>query len=171
MRGRVREGGVWQISKRAVLELSQEVREDLIRISRSRTEPEVKVRRAKILLLYSEGKKISEIAVGIKTNRPAIERVIDKALAFGCSQALKDLPRSGRPALITDDAKSWVISLACKKPIDLGYAHETWTYSLLIKHLRGHCEEQGYSCLAALGKGRLHSILSKSNVNWRWNHF
>lgn len=83
---------MWQISKRAVLELSQEVREDLIRISRSRTEPEVKVRRAKILLLYSEGKKISEIAVGIKTNRPAIERVIDKALAFGYSQALKDMP-------------------------------------------------------------------------------
>ena len=66
--------------------------------------------------------------------------------------------------VVTDDAKSWVLSLACKKPIGLGYAHETWTYSLLIKHLRGHCEEQGYSCLAALGKGRLHSMLSKSNV-------
>ena len=113
------------MNKRAVLELPQEVREYLIRISRSRTEPAAKVRRARILLLYSEDKKISEIAVRMNTNRPVIERVIDKALAFGCPQALKDLPRSGWPALITDDAKSWVLSPACKKPIDLGYAYET----------------------------------------------
>lgn len=47
---------------------------------------------------------------------------------------------------------------------DFGYAGETWTYSLMIKHLRQHCQEAGHSCLAKIGKGRLHDMLSKSNI-------
>jgi len=57
-----------------------------------------------------------------------------------------------------------VLSVACAKPVDLGYADETWTYSLLIKHIRGHCDSEGHSCLRRLGKGQLHAILSKSNI-------
>ena len=146
------------------LKLSVETRDVLTRISHSRTEGVATVRRAKILLMYSEGKHIAEIAREMDTNRPLIERVIDKAFAFDPMRALKDLPRPGQPARIRDDAKSWVLSLACQKPSDLGYAHETWTYSLLIKHVRAHCEEEGYLSLAKLGKGRLNAILSKSNI-------
>ncbi len=152
------------MSKRKAVILSSEERERLKRISRSRTETAARVKRAKILLLFSEGKRIAEIARTMQTNRPLIERVIDKAHAYGNLQALNDLPRSGHPVSITDDAKSWVISLACQKPTDLGYAHQTWTYSLLIKHIRKHCQDTGYSCLKRIGKGRLHFILSKSNV-------
>jgi len=152
------------MSKRKTVILSSEEREQLKRISRSRTETAARVKRAKILLLFSEGKRIAEIARTMQTNRPLIERVIDKAHAYGNLQALNDLPRPGHPVSITDDAKSWVISLACQKPTDLGYAHQTWTYSLLIKHIRKHCQDAGYSCLKRIGKGRLHFILSKSNV-------
>lgn len=150
--------------RRERLELSVEERERLTRISRSRTEAEASVRRAKILLLYASGKRISEIAREMRTNRPLLERSIDKALTFGALAALKDLPRRGRPPRITDDARAWVLSLACRRPADLGYADETWTYSLLIKHIRRHCEAEGHSCLNRLGKGCLHGILSKSNI-------
>ena len=34
----------------------------------------------------------------------------------------------------------------------------------MIKQLRMSCQEQGHSCLAKIGKGRLHDILSKSNI-------
>jgi hypothetical protein len=124
-----------------------------------------RVQRSKILLLFSEGKRIIDITREIGSSRPLIERCIDKALAFGPLQALKDLPRPGHPTMITDDAKAWVLSIACQKPTDLGYASETWTYSLLIKHIRKHYQEQGHSCLARIGKGRLYVILSKSNIN------
>jgi len=40
-----------------------------------------------------------------------VERIIDKALILGPSKALRDLPRKGRPPTITDDAKSWVLSI------------------------------------------------------------
>lgn len=152
------------MSKRKIVILSSEERKKLKQISNSRTESAARVNRANILLLYSDGKRIAEIARTMQTNRPLIERVIDKAHAFGNLNALNDLPRSGHPVSITDDAKSWVISIACQKPTDMGYAHETWTYSLLIKHIRKHCQDEGYSCLNLIGKGRLHFILSKSNI-------
>jgi transposase len=152
------------MAKRSALNLPSEAREELTRISQSRTEAMAKVQRAKILLLYSEGKRITDITREIGTSRPLIERCIDKALAFGPIQALKDLSRPGHPTMITDDAKAWVLSIACQKPTDLGYASETWTYSLLIKHIRKHCQEQGHSCLAKIGKGRLHVILSKGDI-------
>lgn len=150
--------------RRGALDISKETRYRLIQISRSRSEPAAKVMRAQILLFYSDGKKISEIARRFNTNRPLVERCIDKAFAYDPIHALSDLPRSGRPPKITDDAKSWVLSVACQKPAELGYAAETWTYSQLLKHLRSHCEEFGHPCLAKLGKGRLNAILSKSNI-------
>jgi len=137
---------------------------DLTASSRIEKLPYSQVRRAIILLRYSKGHKISEIARELKTNRPLIERCIDKAMSYGVLQALKDLPRSGRPAKITDDAKSWVLSIACQRPVDFGYAAELWTYSLLIKYIRKHCKEVGYNCLSKLGKGRLNAILSKSAI-------
>jgi transposase len=152
------------MKKRPPLNLAMDVREKLTEVNRSRTEPAGKVRRAKVLLMYDSGKRISEIARELKSNRPAVERTIDRALSFGPLQALKDLPRPGRPTRIPDDARMWVLSVACQKPKDLGYAAETWTYASLIKHVRAHCEKEGYPSLTKLGKGRLSAILSKGNI-------
>jgi len=141
-----------------------DTREKLTQVSRSRTEPAGKVKRATVLLMYDSGKKVTEIARELNSNRPAVERTIDRALTFGPLQALKDLSRPGRPAQISDDAKMWVLSIACQKPKDLGYAAETWTYSALIKHVKAHCEQEGYPSLSKLGKGRLNAILSKGKI-------
>ena len=31
--------------------------------------------------------------------------------------------------------KAWIINIACQKPIDFGYAAETWTYVKLTSHI------------------------------------
>lgn len=132
-----------------------------------------KVQRSKILLLYSEGKRITVIQLGNR-HEQAIDRIcIDKALALGPLQALKDLSRPGRTTIITDDAKAWVLPIACQKPAYLCYASETWTYSLLVKHIRKHCQGQGHSCIAKLAKGdcmpsypKAISNLTKSAIIW-----
>jgi len=152
------------MARRKALTLSSQIREDLLRVSNSRTASASSVQRAKILLFYGNGKRISDIVREMGVTRPLAERCIDKALTFGPLQALRDLPRTGHPTITGDDAKAWVLSVACQKPTALGYAQETWTYSLLIKHLRQHCQEQGHPSLAKIGKGRLHVILSKSNI-------
>ena len=93
------------MKRRPPLNLPMDIREKLTRISRSRTEPAGKVQRASVMLMYDSGKKITEIARQLKSNRPAVERTIDRALSFGPVQALKDLHRPGRPVQIPDDAK------------------------------------------------------------------
>ena len=152
------------MAKRKRITLSMENQEKLQQISHSRSEPAGRVRRAKIILMYSGGGKISDIAKEMRTNRPLIDRTIDKALAYDPITALKDLPRPGRSPLITDDDKSFVLAIACSKPTDWDYAHETWTYRLLIKTIREHCKKNGFPKLAKLGTERLHNILSKSNI-------
>ena len=151
-------------TKKATLQCSAEDKAMLLSLSKSKTAPHRKVIRAGIMLQYMEGKSITEIARLFRTNRPLVERTLNKVIAFGLSTALKDLPGRGVKQIITDDARSWVLSIACQSPRDLGYAHETWTYSLLKDHIRQHCIKAGYEHLAKTDKGVLHGILSKGNV-------
>lgn len=150
--------------KRAMVHLTNQQQEELVRITQSRTEPVASVQRANILLRYAKGQRISSIAKDMATNRPLVERCIDRALTFGPLQGLRDIPRPGCPPKITEEARAWVLSLACSKPTEYAYAHESWTYSLLLKHVRENHERLGHFCLAKLGKGRLHTILAKSNI-------
>jgi len=151
-------------SKKAKLQISEEDLKELQRLSVSRTSSHRSVIRAKILLKYYDNKSVTKIAGELNTNRPLVERTINKGLAYGVIPALKDLPGRGAKPVITDDAKTWVLSVACRKPIDYGYSYETWTYSLLIVYIRGHCIEFGFECLQKIGKSVLNGILSKGNI-------
>lgn len=133
-------------------------------LSKSKTAPHREVIRAGILLKYMEEVSITDIAKSFQTNRPLVERCLNKAFAFGIITALKDLPGRGVKSAITDDARSWVLSIACQAPKQLGYPNETWTYSLLKKHIREHCKQAGYESLLKIDKGVLHTILSKGKI-------
>ena len=152
------------MAKRAKLNMNAEERKQLENLTSSRSESMGKVGRAKALLAYAEGMKISVICRTFGLTRRIAEYTIDKALNLGISGAISDLPRSGRSRSITDDARSWVLDLACRRPVDLGYAAETWTYSALVKHIRKNCGPAGYESLCKIGKSVLNSIMSKGNV-------
>ncbi|MCY4187493.1 MAG: helix-turn-helix domain-containing protein, partial [Bryobacterales bacterium] len=108
-------------SRRARLVLSAEMRLRLTAVLRARGESGQRMERARILLAYADGKSVSAIARELETNRPKVERCIDKGLQLGALAALSDLPRQGRPGHITAEARAWVVSLACAKPRHLGY--------------------------------------------------
>jgi transposase len=152
------------VSRRAQLRLSSSEAEMLTALSQSRSEPAGRVQRASILLRYHAGNTVSEIARSMGTNRPRIERCVSKALDLGVTQALADLPGRGRRPAMTAEARAWVVSLACQKPKDLGYAQELWTTRLLAKHVRKHCEAAGHPSLGRLGRGTVSKILSASQV-------
>ncbi|MDN5936802.1 MAG: IS630 family transposase [Nitrosospira sp.] len=116
------------------------------------------------MLDYASGVTISAIARALDTNRPKIERCIDKALQLGALAALSDMPRKGRPVKIDDDARAWIVSLACQKPKELGYPEELWTTRLLAAHVRAHCEAAGHPSLAKLARGTVSKILSAQNI-------
>jgi len=150
--------------KKAKLRLSSEVKKELDRISRSRTEKASRVERAKILLLYAEGNSVNSIAKALSTNRPKVDRCIEKALQLGVLTALDDLPRSGKPPKISEEAKAWLINLACTKPKDHGYSFELWTQSLLAEHARLHGFKHGHRSLNNIQKGTVSKILKKSSI-------
>jgi len=152
------------VSKRAKLEMPVEEMDYIIRCSRSRTEGVAKVHRAKILLAYHQGESISKIAREMRTNRPKVERTVQKALQYGVRSALRDLPRRGRSSRISAEAKAWLISIACTKPKDLGYAAETWTTRELARYVHRHCLKTGHPSLSHLSRGTVSKILTRSEV-------
>ncbi len=151
-------------SRKAKLELTQEVKEELERISRSRTEPAQRVERAKMLLAYAGGATLSEITRQFKTNYPKVDRSINKALQMGALLSLKDLPGRGRHASITPEARTWLISIACQKPKDLGYSYELWTTRLLAAHGRKHGPAAGRPALKQLSRGTVSKILTQNKI-------
>jgi transposase len=89
---------------------------------------------------------------------------VNKALEFGVAQALADLPGRGRRPAMTPEARAWVVSLACQKPKDLGYAQELWTTRLLAQHIRKQSTAAGHPSLSKLGRGTVSKILSANQV-------
>lgn len=152
------------VSRRAALRLSPGEMEMLTAQVQSRGQPAGRVQRASMLLHYHAGKTVSEIARTLGTNRPRVERCLRKALELGVAQALADLPGRGRRPALTPQARAWVVSLACQKPKELGYAQELWTTALLAQHARRQGAAAGHPSLTKLGRGTVSKILGANRV-------
>ena len=148
-------------SQKEKLILSQEKKDQLQQIANSRKAPLREVQRANILLRYAEGIPIMHIEKTIHMSRPTIYKWIDKALAVGIEEGLKDKYHRAKKPVITEEAKAWVINLACSKPMEHGYAAEMWTRSALADHARKQGPEAGYDCLKKAAKATIQRILDE----------
>jgi transposase len=148
-------------SQKARLILSSENKEQLQRIANSRKAPLRQVQRANILLRYSEDIPIIDIEKMIHVSRPTIYKWIEKSLAMGIEEGLKDKYHRPKEPVITEEAKAWVINLAYQKPTEYGYAAEMWTRSALADHARKYASEAGHDCLAKAGKATIQRILDE----------
>ena len=92
--------------------------------------------------------------------RKSVSKWICKALAVGTSAALKDAYHRPKDPRITEDAKAWVVHLACCQPKELGYAAEVWSRSALARHVRAHAVEAGYPSLNKAAKATVQRILA-----------
>ena len=133
-------------------------------IARSRTEPAGRVERARILLAYRADPSTYAVGEAIGVTHHTVLRCLDRAVRLGVMAALEDSPRPGKPPEITDDARAWLISLACQKAKDLGYPHELWTTRLLARHVREHAAAVGHPCLAGIVQGTVCKILARHEV-------
>lgn len=149
---------------KAELKLTQSERDTLNKIAKTQTEAFRRVERAKMMLLYADGVGVPAIADQLNTNTSKVYRSIDKALEFGALNALDDIKRSGRPAAITDDAKTWIVSLACQKPKALGYSYEVWTTRLLARHIKANADDAGHPSVNNIGSGTVSRILDENDI-------
>ncbi len=152
-------------SRRAKLTLTAEELESLRQISRS-TKAEVRESaRASILMRYYEGESIASVARSVSMTRKSVAKWITRALAIGATAALKDTYHRPKAPVITEEACAWVVSLACGKPKDLGYAAELWTRSALAQHVRTHAVQTGHPSLAKAAKATIQRILAKQELH------
>ena len=151
-------------SGRAALVLSPEHRMTIKELAASRTAPVREVQRAKILLGYAEGNSITQLQRQHGFGRPMIYRCIDKALAAGVQMGLKDKYHRPHEPEITDEAKAWVVSIACTKPKDHGLAAELWTISALAKFVCERADAAGFARLANAGKSTVWRILDDNDI-------
>ena len=65
---------------------------------------------------------------------------------------------------ITDEAKAWVVSIACTKPKDHGLAAELWTISALARFVSAGAQAAGFDRLAKAGKSTVWRILDENEI-------
>src|SRR6202008_874011 len=137
---------------------------ELTTVSPPRTEPAIRVERARMLLAYRETPSFYAAARRVGAHHQTVQRCIERALAYGPLMALDDRPRPGKEPMITPEAKAWLVELACDKAKDYGYPHELWTTRLLARHAREHGAAAGHRCLTNLVQGTVCKILGQEEI-------
>ena len=146
------------------IDLTNEDKDFLKSLSKNRTIQAQVVDRARILLFKSESKSDKFIADGLGISINTVRRCVLRYKKGGIDLALFDDARTGRPVEITDDSKSWIISIACQKPYQLGYAAELWTLAALHKYIQENAERAGYPRLSAMDKSTLQKMLKSMDI-------
>ena len=150
--------------KQTYLPLTDEERKYLKSLTKTRTIQAQVVDRARILLYKADGVSFDEIAVRLNISKRTVRLCVSKYNKGGIDAALFDKPRSGRPPEISDDAKTWIIHIACQRPAELGYSQELWTLKNLHAHIQKNAEEAGFPRLATVTKTYIQKLLQDSDI-------
>ena len=150
-------------STRSPLVLTPDEVTHLTQLRHSRTAAVREVQRAQVVWFYYTGDPIATIMKAVGMTRKSVSKWITKALTMGVSMGLKDTPH-GRPPTLTDEAKAWVVHVACSKPRDVGYAAEVWSRQALAQHVRHHAVAQGHACLTRASKAKVKRILAAKKI-------
>ncbi len=140
-------------------DISEEDLKDLKRIRSSTKEEKRRVTRASIILDYLDGYSDDRIAARNGVNKNTVKKCLSKLREFGMETALNDLPRPGKPRIITDDDRSWILNLACTKPSDHGYPDELWSYTIMTDHIR-----KNRSSLKNISRSTVFEILNDAEI-------
>jgi transposase len=111
------------MAKRTSIEISKEVLTELQTIARSTTAESRMVLRSKIILLWHRGLSFSETQAELGVSEVIISKWRGRFSKKGMD-GLRDLPRSGKPPVITATQKAKVINLASSKP---GKGYTNWS--------------------------------------------
>ena len=152
------------MAKAVKLELSEEDRQYFESLLRTRTTQAQIAQRARILLLKADSLSIDEIADKVGINRKSVMLCLEKYKKGGAENALTDAPGRGCNPEITDEEKTWIISVGCQLPYTLGYSAETWTQSSLTKHINKHAEACGYTRLSTISQSSIQKILEGAAI-------
>src|SRR5690349_7023608 len=138
--------------------VSDEERDELGRMARSRTVGAGLVRRARIVLHALEGLKAPDISTRMDLCGATVRHWLKRFNARGL-QGLEEDVRSGRPPTYSAEQRSAVIDAALTRPADLGLPFASWTLDRLVAHLT----ERG----VGMRRSRIGEILIREGLRWQ----
>ena len=138
--------------------VSDEEREELGRMARSRTAGAGLVRRARIVTHALEGLKAPEISARMDLCGATVRHWLKRFDARGL-QGLEEDVRTGRPPTYSAEQRGAVIDAALTRPSDLGLPFAAWTLDRLVAHLT----ERGI----AMRRSRISEIFIQEGLKWR----
>lgn len=127
-------------------------------LARSLTHPHREVMRAQIVLLCVRGLSNAAIAQRVGCNEQTVRKWRDRFAEAPSLDALKDRPRSGRPAVVPLATRCEVVKLACQRPEgSKARFREIWTLDSLQEAVR---EETGFD----LSRSEIQRILNAEHL-------
>lgn len=142
--------------KASALEMTVRHKKLLLQLIRKHNTPQQIAKRARILMMASQGMSHSQIHRDLALSYHTVlswrkrwlssyesflifergidgQGVTDKELTDRLIDLLKDELRSGAPKVFTLAQRQQLVALACKKPSDFGVQMTDWTYEKLAK--------------------------------------
>jgi transposase len=138
--------------------VSEEERESVGQMARSRTLGAGLVRRAQIVLHALEGLKAPEISARMDLCGKTVRHWLKRFNARGLHGLEEDV-RSGRPPTYSAEQRSAVINTALTPPTERGLPFASWTLDRLVAHL----SERGI----AMRRSRISEIFIQEGLKWR----
>ena len=137
-----------------IIRLNEQIKQELLVMSRSTKLEHRYVIRSKIILLSDEGKTYFEIQSSLGITSMVVRKWRERFLMHGL-EGLKDKFRSGKPSQYSEYDKKRVIHLACSKPTE-GYSR--WTQRRIAKKL-------------GMSQGKVQTILANEKLKPHKTHY
>lgn len=132
-------------------QVTEEERQGVVRLARSRTAPARTVERAQVVQAALAGTTVEEIAVQLHLARNTVYLWLHRFEAKGLA-GLEDAARAGRPPTYTREQVGEVVAPALTDPQTLNLPFKSWTLDRLAVYL---AEQRGI----AMKRSRLDEVL------------
>ena len=120
------------MTKKYIVNLTDEEREQLKSLVSKGRESARKIRRAHILLLADDGRRDADISESLCTSIPTVERTRKRLVSGGLDWALNERHRPGAQAKLDMKGEAVLATLAQSEPPE---GQKRWTLQLLTERL------------------------------------
>jgi transposase len=141
--------------------LTDEEGQKLQQIVRRGRHESVRVRRALIIMASASGTTVTAIARLVAAHEDTVRDVIHAFNAKGLA-ALDPQWAGGRPRLISDDEREFIVTTARTRPVKLGRPFTHWSLRKLADYLADNQVRTG-----GIGRERLRQILREHGISFQ----
>lgn len=110
---------------------------ELDHLYRTTKDPRLRTRAQIVFLAAEQGLKVPQIAPIVRESAATVLRWLKRYRAEGLN-GLRDAPRPGRPAEVTEAYRAMLLAAVRRRPRSLGLPFSLWTLQRLADHLAEH---------------------------------